>query len=257
MKLSIIIVNYNSWKFLDQCLNSLIKFISRIETEVIIVDNNSQESALFGYQEKYPFINLILLKQNLGFAAANNMAAKQAKGDVLFFLNPDTIFIEDIFEKISECFKNNKEVGVISPQLILDNGQLQPYSFGRDKMIDKIYRGNQTQLIKKNNYLFTDWVSGAALAIRRKIFEQINGFDENFFMYFEDRDLCRRVKNLGYKIIVLITTKIIHLGGQSLTSDKKRKTLYYQSQNYYWQKHYGAIRSNLLKVIRFIYLLCS
>ena len=244
MKLSIIILNYNSWKFLDQCLSSLAQFINNNEEEVVVIDNNSKDIALFDYQKKYPFIDLISLKQNLGFAGANNMAVKRAKGEVLLFLNPDIIVSNNIFSVLIDAFTNYLNVGIFAPKLVLPDGQPQPWAYGRtiNKHQDRGPIGQEV-----------DWVSGAALAIRRSVFEKVGGFDEKFFMYFEDQDLCERVRKTGQQIIILPEQKVVHFGGQSLKTLQKRKELYYQSQNYYWRKKYGAFASLLLRLILWPY----
>jgi GT2 family glycosyltransferase len=255
MTISIIILNYNSTGLLKNSLDSILKIHPKRDLEIIVIDNNSLDRELFDtLQKERPEIIFIKNDRNFGFAVANNQGAKISKGDVLLFLNPDTIIIDDVFERVIEYFEGYKEIGIISPQLVLTNGRLQPYSFGREKAIDKITNKSlNEQLIRQGSYLFTDWVSGTALAIRRELFERIKGFDEKIFMYFEDRDLCRRVKDLNYKVMVLAERKIVHLGGQSSKDNKKRKELYYRSQNYYWRKYYGPFIAFLFRLIRWPY----
>ena len=248
MVFSIIIVSYNSQKWLEDCLRSVLKF-SADNMEIIVIDNNSIDESTKFIREEFTDILLIESKKNSGFGQANNQAAKIAIGDILFFLNPDTLIKENIFQKIIETFEQDSKIGIVAPQLILPDNSLQPWAFGKEGGILGIIKN------KFKNSLPTeiDWVSGAALAIRRDIFEKINGFDEKFFMYFEDRDLCLRVKKFGYKAVVLPDAKIIHFGGKSSGGDKQRKKLYYQSQNYFWQKHYGFLRSILMRSVRCLY----
>jgi GT2 family glycosyltransferase len=259
MDLSIIIVNYNTENWLKGCLESIFRYFRDVNLEIIIVDNSSVDESVKFIRENFPQIKLIQNKKNSGFGAANNQGAKIAQGEILFFLNPDTLIKENIFQKIIETFKKDSKIGIIAPQLILPDNSPQPWAYGKEQGIwqlikSKIYK-TFTQLPKYPTAQSSgvDWVSGAALAIRRDIFEKIGGFDEKFFMYFEDRDLCQRVRKIGYKVIVLPEIKVIHFGGRSLAEDKQRKKLYYQSQNYYWQKHYGWFKSILMRLIRWPY----
>ncbi|MDA2922814.1 glycosyltransferase family 2 protein [Patescibacteria group bacterium AH-259-L07] len=232
MRLSIIIVNYNTKELLKDCLESIFENNDDADLEVIVVDNNSTDSTeefLKRSRAKDLRLKIILNSQNKGFAIANNQGAKLAKGKILLFLNPDTIIKEDIFQRIINIFKHDSKIGIVSPQLILPDGSDQPWAYGKG------------------------WVSGAAMAIRSSFFKRINGFDERFFMYFEDKDLCQRVGRLGYKVMVLPDIKVVHLGGKSLASNRIRKKFYYTSQSYYWRKRYGLMSALFLRLIRWPY----
>jgi len=235
MEISIIIVNYNTKNFLEKCLKTIIANVFGINFEIIVIDNNSNDKSDEMIKKNFPQVKLIKNKKNVGFGKACNQGAKIAQGEILFFLNPDTIINEDIFIPIINKFKKNPKIAIISPSLVLPNGSEQPWAYGKNQKGEII------------------WVSGAALAIRKEIFKKISGFDENFFAYFEDKDLCLRVKKLGYKIVILPNIKVIHFGGKSLKSQWKRKKFYYQSQNYFWRKHYGLIISLILRLIRWPY----
>lgn len=251
---SIIIINYKTSDLLVGCLKSLLKYCQELNFETIVIDNNSKDSSLETIKINFPQVKLIRNKKNAGFAWANNQGAKIAQGKILFFLNPDTLIKENIFQKISKIFKQDPEVGIVAPRLVLPNGQSQLYAYGRKQTLsDLIFSKFRTPLDTKSRILYVDWVSGAALAIRPSIFKKIGGFDEKFFMYFEDRDLCHRTKELGYKVVVLADIKVVHFGGRSLEKNKERKKLYYQSQNYYWAKHYGYLSLILMRLIRWPY----
>ncbi|MFA5050712.1 MAG: glycosyltransferase family 2 protein [Patescibacteria group bacterium] len=257
MVFSIIIVSYNSKNWLEDCLRSILKYLADIKLEIIVIDNNSTDESKRFIREKFPTIKLIENDKNSGFGQANNQAAKIAQGDILFFLNPDTLIQENIFQKIINAFEQDSEIGIVAPQLVLPDNSLQPWAYGKEEgimgIIKNKLKNNLLAYQLANLFTDVDWVSGAALAIRRDIFEKINGFDEKFFMYFEDRDLCLRTKKLDYKIAVLPDAKVIHFGGKSSGGDKQRKKLYYQSQDYFWQKHYGFLRSILMRSVRCLY----
>ncbi len=257
MKFSIIIVNYNTKNLTKNCLNSIFANCKSINFEIIVVDNNSQDSSIEMLKKDFgDKIKLIANNENIGFGPANNQGAKIAKGKYLFFLNSDTIIKSDIFSAIKIFLNSNKDIGVISPKLLLADGSEQERAYGKfPTLFSVIAEKFKRPKIVKNKSLEVDWVSGAALIIRKDIFKRVSGFDEKFFMYFEDIDLCRRVKDFGYKIIVFSEIAVIHLGGKSLNKFSKRKEYYYKSQNYFYKKYYGNLKMNLMRFIRLPYKL--
>lgn len=219
---SFIIINYNTAKLTIACLESIIKYCPTKEFEIILVDNNSSVSDLALFKDRFNGnIRIIANDKNWGFARANNQGAKFAQGDYLFFLNSDTIISQNILEPLRENLIRDSEVGIVAPRLILKNGKEQSYAYGLNKKTDEIA-----------------WVSGAALAIRKKIFEKIGGWDEKFFMYFEDVDLCRRVTDEGHKITRNLKTEITHLVGGSPIPYYRRKLFYYRSKIIFFFKYY-------------------
>lgn len=257
MRISIIIINYKTALLLKDCLESIKQFYDKDNIEIIIVDNSPPELLRQFSETTFSEVRLVENYDNPGFGRANNQAAKMATGEILFFLNPDTLIKENIFQKIINIFEKDPRVGIVAPQLILPDLQLQPWAYGHEegfwKLIKNKFEKNQLNRGQDDLPFEVDWVSGAALAIRRDVFNKIDGFDKNFFMYFEDRDLCYRVKKMGYKIIVLPEIKVIHFGGKSLTKNRERKKIYYQAQNYYWKKHCGYLKSIFLRFIRWPY----
>ena len=253
MDISVIIINYKSERFLEECIASLELALRDISYEIIIVNNDSVilEDIL---KPKTQNLRILNRKANDGFAKACNAGAKISNGKFLFFLNPDTKVHP---ENISALFSTLSEegTGVSAPRLILPNGKPQPWSNGRAITFWTLL-GNNLGLAKNKNASLTDqshetdWVSGAALAIPKKLFAMHNGFDENFFMYFEDIDLCRRVKMSGYKILSLPQIEVLHIGGQSYNETQKQKLHYYQSQDYYFKKHFGFATSKAVSTMR-------
>ncbi len=250
MDFSIIIINYNTKELLRNCLNSI--FINlKGEFEVIVVDNNSSDESVSMIKKE--FKNKVLLienKKNKGFGSANNQAVHLAVGKFLFFLNSDTIINNNILKNIYSKMKNNN-IGILAPCLLLKNGEKQKYAYGK---FPNLFNSVLEKIKKDTNHHNIDWVSGAAFIIRKDVFNKIEGFDENYFMYFEDIDLCKKVKNLNYKIIVNNETSLIHLGGKSISKGVDRKKLYYKSQDYFYNKHYGILSFQLLRLLRKIYL---
>lgn len=260
---SIIIVNYNSAELLNDCLQSLIMHHNIENFEIIIVDNNSQENFIEDILKIYPKINLIKLEENVGFSRANNIAAKQANGDLLLFLNNDTLFIENSIEKMEKYFNQNKSIGVLGPKLLnkdysfqLSAGKLPTiFQEFKDKIIYFFYRRFKTvnNLLNKlffKKILEVEWVTGACMMVSKDVFDLVNGFDDNIFLYFEDKDLCARIKKINKKIIYYPETSVIHLigGSSSKTSKALIRKIYRKSQKYYYTKHLGKLQNILLNI---------
>ena len=256
VKLSIIVVNYKSQDYLKGCLASVFaKIGGQLPFEVIVV-NNDVEADLASVQSANPSIKIIQNKKNQGFGEGNNLGAKTARGEFLFFLNPDTEIISTNILELLEEFIKNPEIGIIGSQLLTTEHIAQEWGAGKAPSLwgilkNKLKKENKFQEEKTDKQLF-DWVSGTALFIRRELFEKINGFDENFFMYFEDVDLCLRVRKLGKKVLRFADFPVLHYGGKSYDEKRTQKKQYYQSQDYYFKKHFGFFQASLLKILRLI-----
>jgi len=260
--LSIILVNYNGSDFLHDCLNTVEIFFDQYQYEVIIVDNFSEDDSIRLIQDNFPLFKLICSPTNLGFGKANNLAVQYSRGKHLLFLNTDTILTENTPKILSDYLKRNKDTAIIGSRVAFKDNSYQ-LSAGNlpslaVELLDKIrysLDNNCHSLFSKfydrqySKVQEVGWVTGACLMMRRDVFEQIGGFDENFFMYFEDKDICKRVKKLGYKVIYHPKTTIIHLLGGSSHGIKKSVNKYYRdSQLYYYQKHLGKFQTNILKL---------
>jgi len=219
---SIIIINYNTAELTSACLESIFKFCDGSKYEIILIDNNSEKKEIDILKKRFASrVKIIENKRNFGFARANNQGAKLAQGDYLFFLNSDTTIKQNILEPFRDKLEADKKIGIIAPKLILKNGEEQPYAYGLRKKSDII-----------------SWVSGAAFIIRRELFSQIGGWEERFFMYFEDVDLCRQVLKNDYRIERLLSITVTHLVGGSPVHFWRRKLFYYYSKILFILKHY-------------------
>lgn len=249
LDLSIIIVDYKSRELIINCLSSIKEYCHNFSYEIILV-NNSLDADLSKLKEK-----VITPKENRGFGAGCNIGAQEASGEYLFFLNPDTFLVDNSIETMLQFTKNHTEIGALTCLLYQKNGkELQKNFFGRfQNLLSLTFRHYNYQKVNiKDEFFYADIVTGAALMIKRSLFRSLGGFDEKIFMYLEDDDLCKRLIDIGYKNAVLTTAKIVHLEGKSSNS-KQRKIFYYNSQNYYWRKHYGAGKAFLMKAIRWPY----
>lgn len=264
---SIIIVSYNNFNLLENCLRSLYEYTRGIEYEIIIVDNNSTEKGIESIVSG--FDNLLLLKnnENKGFAKANNQGLNLAKGEYILYLNNDTILLENSIYEVFQFARSLDHDAVIGCKLIYPNGTLQHsvYDFPtvwnvftsnfflyllnrRSKTFSKYYLMNR----RINDTTEVDVVTGAFLFVRRSTVEKINGFDERFYFYNEETDLCYRIKKNGGKIYYYPHTKVIHIKGGSTNNNLffkfKNQSL---AQIRYYQKHFGGLNYILLVLFHF------
>lgn len=231
MKLSVIIVNYNVKYFLEQCLFSVFKSLSGIEAEVIVVDNNSVDGSEVMVRSRFPQVKLIVNRQNVGFAKANNQALFEAKGAYALLLNPDTVLEESTLRQCLDFMEKHPEAGALGPKMIDGKGRFLPESkrglptpevafykifglirlFPKSKRFGRYYLGHtsidETQEI--------EILTGAFMFIRKSVLDQIGFLDEEYFMYGEDIDLSYRILKAGYKVFYFPETSIIHYKGES------------------------------------------
>jgi len=255
MKFSLIILNYNTFEYTKNCLDSIFAKLAGSDFEVIVIDNASADGSgqklkdIFGERAKF-----ILNNNNPGFGSANNIGAKIAQGEYLLFLNSDTLIKDVSLTGIDIFFQEHKNLGIVGLDLLLENGKRQEFAFGEFLSPKNLLRRESNLGKEEVDYIEADWVSGAALIIRKKIFDELGGFDEKFFMYFEDMDLCRRAKIAGDKVFYSKKYSVIHFGGKSSRDLAKMKKDYYISQDYYFQKYYGFFQRMIVKILRSIYL---
>jgi len=252
IKISFIIVNYKSADYLPGCISSLKKKIRDIDYETIIVNNNDGELRT-GLLDGVKVINK---GENIGYGAGCNAGAKIAKGEILCFLNPDTeVVSENIQDPLNEFGKDNKLV-IIGPKLLSDKNEVQWWCAGKEitlfnTILNNLGYKRDKKIWESPKKIGCAWVSGAALLIRKDIFGKLGGFDEKFFMYFEDIDLCKRVRNLGHKVLYYPNFVVRHFGGKSFIDNKMQKKYFYTSQDYYFGKHF---RKLIVQIIRFLRL---
>lgn len=273
MKLSFIIVNYRSRQYLKNCIASIFKKVTQIDFEIIVVNNDEEkikriegvlENCLEIFESKKidkpnKKINIIEVNKNVGFSRANNIGASRGQGEYFCFLNPDTKIISKNIENLIMKFNGDSSIGAIGPK-ILKNGIIQPWSVGVDMTWNEILRGKvgiakSKKIWQSNKEQEVDWVSGASLFVKKDVFFGVNGFDENFFLYYEDVDLCKRIRNIGKKIIYCPLFEIEHLEGKSSNKKYEQKVEYFKSQEYYYSKWFSQAVCYFSKIFRFLYLL--
>jgi GT2 family glycosyltransferase len=241
--ISIIIVNYNRKDFTVQCLRSLERIKVSVPIETIVVDNASTDGSVEII--RYEFPHIIVLPQNLngGFGKANNIGSRAAHGDYLYFLNNDTLFQQDSITPLKEFMDIHMTAGIVAPML-LNSDLTYQHSYGKfPSLINELRTKRDTALFKNIPKDWSprrvDWVSFAAVMIRRSAFEKVYGFDERYFMYFEDADLCFRLHNAGYQSFYCAEYPLIHLGGGSRSHEITNmiKIEYRRSQLLFYASH--------------------
>lgn len=251
MKLSVIIVNYKSEFYLQKCIESLYENISKDLAFEIIVVNNEQKKLVLDLNHPNEF-KIINNSENQGFGKGNNTGASKAKGEYLFFLNPDTLLENDTPSQLIEQLIKNRDIGIIGPKIIEFNKKRpQPWTCGkRSTLWSILFRNTINKPWNKKTKQEVDWVSGTALLIKKELFEKIGGFDENIFMYFEDQDLCLQARKLGEKALFYPSSHIIHFDGKSWSNNSQKKRAFYEAQTYFFKKHSAPIETLLLCFLR-------
>ncbi len=267
MKLSVIIVNYNVKYFLEQCLYSVFKSLAGIDSEVIVVDNNSVDGSEGMVKSRFPNVKLFVNKENLGFAKANNLALTIAKGEYNLLLNPDTVIEESTFSQCIEFMDSHPQVGAIGPKMINGKGQFLPESkrglptpkvafykiFGLARLFPKSQRFGRYYLghTSNNDIQEVEVLTGAFMFIRRNALDKTGFFDEKFFMYGEDIDLSYRILRAGYKNMYFPQTTIIHYKGESTKKGSLNYIMmFYKAMQIFARKHFsGSMISSYLLLI--------
>ena len=247
MKLSIIILNYNVRHFLELCLKSVEASLVNIDAEIIVVDNLSSDNSCDMVKQMFPHVKLIQNKENYGFSKGNNIGVAQAKGEYVCILNPDTVVAEDTFENILECIVNKSQIGILGCRLIDGQGHFLPeskrYVPTPSVAIKKMLGLTDSYYVKTLNELSFGKVPvlvGAFMVMRKKIYDEVNGFDEDYFMYGDDVDLSYKVKNAGYYNTYYGKTTIIHYKGESTLKDKVYAKRFYGAMQIFYKKYFKA-----------------
>jgi GT2 family glycosyltransferase len=261
--LSIVIVSFNTKDILKECLVKLFAYAKHLTTEVIIIDNHSHDGSQDMIREEFPEARLIESSVNLGFAAANNLGFRLARGRYIVLLNSDAFIHEDSLQKAFKHMEDNPLIGLGGGQLISRDGSWQPSARMLPSLLNDFLHMSGLAAKYPHSRFFgradgtwispmisrkCGWVPGAFAIVRKEVLEKVNYFDEKFFLYYEEVDLCQRISHLGYDIWYWADVIITHLGGESsktvkhlsLTSAGTQLTLWrMRSQLLYYRKHGG------------------
>jgi len=259
-EISLVYVNFRSARFLRRSIGSVLDSRStKGNTEIIVVNNDRSESwSLRALSREFP-LRIIETGENLGFGSAANIAARCARAPYIGFINPDTRLLSGDTGVIPELFRKYRKIGVLGARLESDDGYPEPWSAGEEITLWQVIRNNiglpaGRRIWKSGRPRRAGFVSGAALFIRKDLFDGIGGFDDRFFLYFEDADLCLRSGRTGYRIFSFPGIVFRHDGGASRISDLSRKKAFYESQRRYFEKHRPKWEGWVLSVMRRIFL---
>ncbi|MBI4831017.1 MAG: glycosyltransferase family 2 protein [Candidatus Lindowbacteria bacterium] len=255
-RVSILLVNWNTKHVLLDCVGSVYETYPKCK-EIIVVDNASTDDSVSCLREEYPLVHVVENTKNEGFAKACNQAIRAASGDYMVCLNPDTVVLPNSIDRMEEFLDGNEDVGMVGPMLLSADGTLQPscrnfISTGNLLLQHLIPRKGAFQTLSKamileysdhNKIRDTDWLIGACLMIRRSAVEQVGLFDETFYHFYEDADLCYRMRKAGWRVVFFPDAKIIHYGGMSSEIRWGEETILqnYRSKHNFIRKHYGGL----------------
>lgn len=251
MQLSVIILNYNVRYFLEQCVLSVQKALEGINGEIIVIDNASSDDSCKMMKTKFPHIKLIENKDNLGFPKGNNIGVAQAKGEYICVLNPDTVVAENTFSKILNTKNWTLNTGIIGCKLIDGAGNFLLESkrgvptpwvaftkiFGLYK-ISNYFGKYYAQHLSENESGKVDILVGAFMVMKRKLYLEIGGFDENCFMYSDDIDLSYLVLKTGKSNYYFHETSVIHYKGESTVRDGTYMKRFREAMQFFYKKHF-------------------
>lgn len=265
IKVSIIIVNYKVKDELLSCLSSIYKSDTKLFYEVIVIDNDKVGIINEDLKKKFPKVVYIKSHNNIGYGAGNNLGTKSARGEILFFLNPDTTVAKGSIDILYDFIINNPKAGMVAPLLFDPAGNVYPCQ-GSDaytlisaivvlSFLNKFFPDNPVSAKfshrnwdKKHVEEF-DVVPGTAFMIKRSIFEKAGMFDEEFFLYFEEYDLAKRVKKLGYKNYIIPKSKIFHIWEASTKKRKDIDRIFAKSRYIFFKKHYGSLFALIINIV--------
>jgi N-acetylglucosaminyl-diphospho-decaprenol L-rhamnosyltransferase len=254
LDVSIVIVSYNGREHLRRCLESLAAHPPAVEHEVIVVDNDSRDGSAPMVASDFPRIRLLRLPRNVGFAAGANHGIKEATGEAIVLLNPDSEIEADPFMPLLAYLREHEDAGTVAPRLLNPDGSLQlscrrfpTFSvalFNRYSLLTRLFprnRYSQQYLLsdwEHDSVSEVDWVSGACLMARRSLLDSIGLLDESYFMYIEDVDLCQRVHRAGYKVVYYPEASLIHhIGRSSRTLPTRSIMARHRSMWHYYKKY--------------------
>lgn len=248
MKLSVVIVSYNVRSYLEECLKSVQEALEGIEGEVFVVDNHSDDDSVEVVRQVYPWVNLIVNLENLGFAKANNQAIRRAQGEYVLLLNPDTVVTQDTFRGVLAFMDEHPKAGSAGVMMCYEDGSRAPES---RRAVPTPWVAARKMLGFTKRYYMSDlpWdqpckievVSGAFCLLRHQALKTVGLLDEDFFMYGEDIDLSYRLLKGGWENWYL-PYPIIHYKGKSTQkSDYRYVHVFYQAMLIFFQKHYSHL----------------
>ena len=267
--LSIVILSWNVRDLLRQCLKSVARDrpLSAdhppLATEIIVVDNASSDGSAEMVRAEFPDVRLIANQANRGYTGGNNDGITAAAGRYVMILNPDTRVLADALAAMVTYADAHLDIGVVGPQLLNSDGSVQSSRRRFPTLMTGLFESTWLEPLAPRNVLQryyvldqpddaiqeVDWLFGACFLVRHEVIQQVGALDEEFFMYSEEMDWCRRIRQAGWKVVYLPKAQVIHYGGKSSDQIVTQRHIYFQTSKVrYFRKHHGALTAGVLRV---------
>ncbi|MBI5214824.1 MAG: glycosyltransferase family 2 protein [Ignavibacteriae bacterium] len=264
---SIIIVTYNSASYIEQCIHSIHEHSQQTSFEIIIVDNCSLDTTVQIIESKFPQAKIFQNQHNVGFASANNQGIEASEGKYILLLNPDTEFKSNLLQESLTFLKHHPDVGCVGPQILNVDGSIQRTgvsfpslwnSFVEIFFLEQLFPS--TRIFGRHRRLFdnpneehiVDYLQGSCLMFPKQVLQKLAGMDERFFLYFEETDLCYRLKQEGWKTVYVPQAKLLHYGGSGSEYYNEFRLLnYHKSFLLFHSKHYSQTKQIVFRLILF------
>lgn len=250
MSIAVVIVTYNSEKTITACLQSV---VAEGFDEIFVVDSCSSDTTTDILNRMG--VHFIALPENKGFGFCANIGFQHVASDYIFFLNPDAVVLLGVLQAIRLAFTQHPDAGIVGGLLVDRRGKVESDGFGGEITPVSIITRRILHNSLPTGVAPIAWVSGGALCISRSAFHAVEGFDPAFFLYWEDVDLCRRVRRAGYGVYIQPTAHLSHMRGASSTDMRTKTKLYDTSANRYFQKYYHPLIWRPLVFLRHLYRL--
>jgi len=267
--LLIVILSWNVRDLLRQCLESVASdrplSANRppLAAEIIVVDNASSDGSVEMVRAEFPAVRLIANQTNRGYTGGNNDGIAAAVGRYVMILNPDTRVLDDALVAMVAYADAHPDVGVVGPQLLNPDGSVQSSRRRFPTLMTGLFESTWLEPLAPRDVLRryyvldqpddaiqeVDWLFGACFLVRREVIQQVGALDEGFFMYSEEMDWCRRIRQAGWKVVYLPAAQVIHYGGKSSDQVAAQRHIYFQTSKVrYFCKHHGALTAGVLRV---------
>ena len=260
--LSVIIVNWNVRDLLRECLRSIEAGKGGLSLEIIVVDSASSDDSVAMVRSEFPSVHLIACTENVGFPRGNNIGLQEARGDYLLLLNPDTVIVDDALAVLVSYLQVNPDVGVVGPQLLNPDGSVQSsrrrFPTAATGFFESTWLEGLAPGILRRYYALdlpddatadVDWLTGACIMVPRLAYEAVGGLDEGYFMYSEELDWCRRIKESGRRVVYYPAARVIHhVGKSSEQAVTARHINFNRAKLRYFRKYHGRFMAAVLRV---------
>lgn len=251
MTIGAVVVTHNSEAHIEKCIESL----KRERLPIVVVDSASTD----GTKERLSRLDVetLLLSENRGFGYAVNVGVRKVNTDYVLFINPDAYLELGAMQGIVDFIQHHSKGGIIGLLLCNEAGNAEVTSFGDEPTLAALLSRHASKKGLPVTPQRVDWVSGGAMLIKKSLLEKLDGFDEGFFLYWEDVDLCKRARDAGWEIWIYPKARVFHVRGASQKSEKEKTRLYDASADRYYKKHYPTHIWHLQRLLRKIYRLVN